>query len=174
MLKLSNLIAAVLAIVIVISFFLPWAHVESQAVGVFSKMLVGKAQTSIASVSGFSIPRMANSEDSRLAISVIKIFNPDVTNADKKSYLIWLVPIFAVIAAMVFFFLGSNKWVNLVLGVICVLIFALDMYKISTTELDKLVLNIRIGAGLWTTIWAFLGMGLVGIASFIGLTLKKK
>jgi fatty acid desaturase len=174
MAKLSSAIAVALAIVIVISFFLPWAHVESQEVGMFSKILTGKSQAEIASISGFGIPAMANSQDSRLAISVIKIFNPGVKDADKKSYLIWFVPIFAVIAAALLILLGNNKWVSLALGVICALIFVVGIYKIATTDMNKLVLNIRIGTGLWLTLYGYLGMGLAGIASFIMLQLKKR
>ena len=172
--KLSNVIAVALAINIVISFFLPWAHIESQAVGTFSKILTGKAQVSIASVSGFGIPQMANSQDSRLAISVIKIFSPNVKDADKKSYLIWFVPIFAVIAAALLILLENNKWVSLALGVICALIFVVGIYKIATTDMNKLVLNIRIGIGLWMTLYGYLGIGLAGIASFMMLQLKKR
>jgi hypothetical protein len=174
MAKLFNLVVVVLAMVIVISFFLPWAMVQSQAVGTFSKILTGKTQSDIASISGFGIPRMANSEDSRLAVSVIKIFNPGVKDADKKSYLVWLAPLFAVAAAMMLIFLGKNKWVNLAVGAICVLIFVVGVYKIAATDLDKLVLNVKISAGLWLTLYGYLGMGLAGIAGFAALQLKKK
>jgi hypothetical protein len=171
---ITGLVTVVTAVVILISFFLPWASVQSQAVGAFSKILTGKAQADIASISGFQIPQMANSPDSRLAISVIKIFNPNVTDADKKSYLIWVIPILAVVAAVVYNILGNNKWVALSVGVIGVLIFVVGVYKIASTDLDKLVLNVNIGAGLWLTLYGYLGMGLAGIAGFIALLAQKK
>ena len=171
--KLPNVIVIALAAVIVISFFFPWANVESQEVGMISKILTGKAQANIASVSGFGIPRMANSDDSRLAISVIKIFNPDVKDAHKKSYLVWFAPILAIAAAFALAAFGNNKWVSLVIGAVCALVFVLGVYKIASTDMNKLVLNVKIGVGLWLTLYGYLGIGLAGVAGFIALQLKK-
>jgi hypothetical protein len=173
MAKLFGLAALALAAVVVIAFFLPWAHVESQEVGMISKMLTGKAQANIASVSGFGIPRMANSDDSRLAISVIKIFAPNVTDADKKSYLVWLMPILAIAAGIGLAAFGNNKWVSLAIAVVCSLVFVLGVYKIASTDMNKLILNVKIGAGLWLTLYGYLGIGLAGIAGFLVSQLKK-
>jgi Na+-transporting NADH:ubiquinone oxidoreductase subunit NqrC len=64
--------------------------------------------------------------------------------------------------------------VALSVGVIGVLIFVVGVYKIASTDLDKLVLNVNIGAGLWLTLYGYLGMGLAGIAGFIALLAQKK
>ncbi len=172
--KITSAAMAILAAVIFVSFFLPWAHVQSQEVGMFSKILTGKTQAEIASISGFGIPVMANSKDSRLAVSVIKIFNPDVKDADKKAYLVWFMPLFAIAAAVVFFLFNKNKWVGMAVGDICLLIFLVGVFKISTTDMDKLVLNIKIGTGLWLTLIGYLLMSFVGTINFVLLQIKKK
>lgn len=163
-----------LAAVIFISFFLPWMRVESEQVGFFSKILTGKKQTKVASISGFDVPIMANDQDARLMISIIKIFKPNIKDADKKSYLIWSVPILAVIIALIYFFYGKNKWINLGLGIIGCIIFIAATYKLKTTDLDKMVLKITIAPWLWIILWSYLFMGLIGCYKFATPLISKK
>jgi hypothetical protein len=166
-------LAFVLTVVIVVSFFLPWINVQSKAAGAVTEMLTGKRQDRIDAISAYRIPVMANSEESRLMVNIIKIFNPKITNADKKSYLIWSVPILAVIILLLNLFMGTNKLVNLIIGIIGVAVFITAVYKIKTTDLDKLVLQVTLGAGLWLTLWSYLGLGAIGVVNFVQL-LKKK
>jgi hypothetical protein len=168
--KKLNKATVILAGVILIAFFLPWVRVESSQVGTVSKLLTGKRQVAIAGMSGFQVPLMANSKESRLAISVIKIFAPKVQNADKKSFLIWLVPGLAIIMAVACHVV-NNKWVNVAVGVLGCLIFIVALFKIMTTDLDKLVLNIKIASGLWVTLLGYLG---IGVAQLISFTQKAK
>ena len=144
-------------------------------VGTITKVLTGKRQAEITSISGFDVPVLANGPDARLMVSIIKIFNPAVTDADKKSWLIWGVPIFAVAIFLLSLLIGENKWFNLSIAAIGILIFLVAVYKIKTTDLNKLVLNAKIGIGVWLTLCGYLGLGLTGAANFIkALTNKQK
>jgi hypothetical protein len=175
--KKKDVICAVLAAVVFIAFFLPWVSVGSEMVGTVAKVLTGKHQAEIAAISGFAVPGMANGPDARLMISVIQIFNPGVTNADKKSWLIWGVPLFAIAIFVLGLYWGENKWFNLAVAVIGVLIFLAGVYKITTTDLNKLVLNAKIGIGVWLTLCGYLGLGVVaavGFAKTLVPALKKK
>jgi hypothetical protein len=167
--KISKPVIGILVAVIVISFFLPWISVQSAAAGKVTELLTGKRQDKIDAISAYRVPVMANSEESRLIISIIKIFNPKTQNADKKSYLIWVVPILAVIMLILNMVMGNNKWLNLVVGIIGIAIFAFAVYKIKTTDLDKLVLQVNMGPGLWLTLWSYLGIGVISILNFVGL-----
>jgi len=159
----------ILVIVIAVSFFLPWISVESAAVGNVAKLLTGKKQEAIVSVSGFKVPVLANSEESRLMITIIKIFQPDITNADKKSFLIWGVPLLAVVIFLVSRNPKTSKWVRLGFGVLGVLIFVVATFKIFTTDLDKVVMKVRIGYGLWMILFGYLGIGIIQIREFFKL-----
>ena len=163
----GKLINVVLVAVIFIAFFLPWVHVGSPMVGVVSKFLTGKHQAEITNISGFDVPILANGPDSRLMISIIKIFNPTVTDADKKSWLIWGVPIFAIAIFLLSLFLGKNKWFCLAVAAIGILIFLVGVYKIKTTDLDKLVLNVKMGTGIWLTLYGYLGLGITAAVGFV-------
>jgi len=162
-------IMLVLVIVIVVAFFLPWISVESAVVGKVSKILTGKTQATIGSVSGFKVPILANSEESRFMITIIKIFQPDITNADKKSFLIWAVPLLAVVIFLVSNSSKANKWTYLAFGVLGILIFAGATFKILTTDLDKVVMKVNIGYGLWLILFGYLGIGILQISEFLKL-----
>ena len=174
MCKICKLLILVCVAAIVLGFFLPWAQVESKQVGSIVKMLTGKRQQTVDSISGFDIPMMANSEESRLARSVIKIFNPSIENADKKTFLVYVIPLLALIILGLAFYFGKNKWVYLGFGIIGLLIFFVALYKIKTTDLDKLILQIKIGIGMWMILWGYLLIGVLGITRFISLLKKTK
>jgi len=170
--KIFKVLVFIFVGMIILGFFLPWVNVGSKQVGYISKILTGKQQQTIDSISGFKIPILANSTESRLLISVVKIFNPEIDNVEKKSFLVWLIPISGLAILALSLFLGNNKWVNLSLGIIGTLIFFGVVYKLKTTDLDKIVLQVKISTGLWFILWAYLGVGLISIAKFIKL-LKK-
>jgi hypothetical protein len=170
----KNLVIIILAFVIFVAFFLPWASVGSPAASKLQKLLGMKEQAPVTRISGYEIPVIANSKNSILAITVIKIFNPDISDADKKSYLIWIVPILAVLLAVFSLVLGKNKWVNLAIGIIGSLIFAIAMYKIKSTDMDKLLVRVVIEQGLMITLWSYLGIGIAGLAAFGSSLIKKK
>lgn len=166
---LKKSLMLILVIVIVVAFFLPWVSVESAAVGKVSKLLTGKTQATIGSVSGFQMPILANSEESRLMITIIKIFQPDITNADKKSFLIWIVPLLAIIIFWVGNAPKTNQWIRLAFGVIGILIFVGATFKIITTDLDKMIIKVNIGYGLWLILFGYLGIGVLQIGEFLKL-----
>ena len=168
-----RIIMLILLVVIVISFFLPWISVESAAVGEVTKVLTGKRQATLDSISAFKVPILANSKESRFMISVIKIFNPGIKNADKKSFLIWLIPGLALVIFVIGWVFYKNKWVNLIFGIIGCLIFFIAVYKIITTDLDKLVLRVNVARGVWLTLLGYLGIGTLGLLNFIKLIGKK-
>lgn len=171
--KTCNLVVLVFAIIICISFFLPWVSIESRIAGGISKLLTGEKQASLKTISGFQVPILANGPDAKLMISIIKLFNPGVSDADKKSWLIWGIPGLAVALVFLVSFLGKNKWVNLGVGVLGVAIFSVATYQILKTDLDKFVMHVVITAGLWLILWSYLGIGLVSFFRFSRQQLAK-
>ncbi len=171
--KMNQTVLFVLTLVICVAFFLPWVDVGSAQVGFISKVLTGKEQQSIQKISAYQVPIMANGSDARLMISVIKIFNPSVRDADKKSYLIWGIPLFAILISGLLSKVKNKKWLYLAFGIIGCAIFIVGTFKIKTTDLDKLVLHVKMGSGLWLTLWGYLGIGILCAYNFI-LSLKKR
>lgn len=172
--KTGNLVSLILAVLICVAFFLPWVSVESQLTGRISQVLTGKSQAALVSLSGFDIPVLANSSDARLVVSIIKVFNPNVTNIDKKSWLVWVVPVLAIIIFLIGLFMMQNRWFNLTLAVIGIAIFSAGLYQIAAADLDKVVLNAKIETGVWLFLWSYLGLGLLGAVNFIRRLVYKK
>ena len=170
--EIKKMIMLILVAVIFVSFFLPWISVESAAIGGVTKLLTGKEQSVFTQVSGFQVPVLANSDESRFMITIIKLFQPGIKDADKKSYLIWGVPLLAVVLFLLSYFLKDNKWVALGIGIIGVAIFAGAVFKISTTNLDKLVMQVNIAYGLWLILIGYLGLGILGILDFVKMLRK--
>lgn len=170
---MKRLAFLLLTVLVCVSFFLPWVRVQSEAVGGFSKMLTGKEQSEVAAISGFQVPILANSKDSRLMITVIKIFKPDIEHADKKSFAIWIVPLLAVL----FYWLAGqykNKLLYAVIGGIGCAIFGFAVYKIMNLDLSRMVIEVKIGYGLWLTLVGYLGIGLVNLGYALEKPKKKK
>ncbi|MBU2540739.1 MAG: hypothetical protein KJ593_02455 [Candidatus Omnitrophica bacterium] len=166
----KNIVFAFAAIVF-IAFFLPWVSVGTgSAVGKLTKIIQGEGkQAQFMSISGFQVPVMANSKESKLMVTVIKIFQPGITNADKKSYLIWVVPLMAIIMSLAARFFKDNKWVHLAIAIIGVLIFVVAVFKIATTDLDKVVMKVNIESGLWLVFIGYLGIGVLSVVEFLRL-----
>ncbi len=172
--ELKKKLMLALVVIIFVSFFLPWISVESAAVGGVTKLLTGKKQSEIGSISGFMVPVLANGDESRFMISVIKIFEPGIHHADKKSFLIWGIPLLAVIMLGFTRLLKDNKWVRLGIGIVGVAIFVVAVFKITTTDLDKLVMKVNIAYGLWFILVSYLGIGIIQIMEFLRLNKSVK
>ena len=170
---ISKVIIFIIVGIIFIGFLLPWVSVESPAAGKISELLTGKKQGEFYSISGFQVPILANSKESKLMISIIKLFNPGIKDADKKSWLIWLVPGLALLMLIALLVWGNNKWLQLAFGILGVVIFAGATFKILTTNLDKVILKVSISYGLWTLLVGYLLLGCVSLLNFTTL-LKTK
>jgi hypothetical protein len=165
--NLSVILVFTFAFLILVSFFLPWVSINSPVSGAISKVFSGKKDALIMKISGFQVPILANRSDSRLMVEMIQLFNPGVKDADKKSWLIWGVPLFALMLSCGYVFLQENKWFNLAVGIIGILIFVVGVYKLKTTDLDKMIMSVNIMPGLWFLLSGYLGIGLVGLFKFI-------
>ena len=167
---LINKVVTILVAVIVVSFFLPWVTVESTHVGTFAKMLTGKRQNTVDQISGFQIPIRANSDASRLAITIIRFFAPDVKNADKKSFFVWLVPGLGLILLVLWSYARKMDFVKILIGLTGIAVFVFALFKITTTDMSKFLLEVKIAYGLWLTLYSFLG---IGVLSFFSLAKSK-
>lgn len=170
-------------LLVITAFFQPWVEVESFQGGNIQignikianipKINIGKDELFNRSISGYDVPVLANGPDARLIISIIKIFKPDVTDVGRKSYLVWTIPGLAALIFVLSIILAENKLANLIIGLAGGLIFMLAAYKISTVNLDKVVIAVRISSGIWMTIWGYLGMGLASALNLFYLIVKE-
>lgn len=187
------------AIVIISSFFMPWAKLSASVTKV-SKQLTGSAgkikDTPLGerfmrelsrvtdaignvggdiqiktSVSGYDIPSMANKKSSKVAISVIQGLLKDAKDADKKAALVFLLPIFAVVCAALAVIGLKNKLSVILMLIISGAISLGGLYRLKILDLASLPVDITIEKGLWQTLYAYL---FIFIISIIWLVTDKK
>jgi hypothetical protein len=186
----SGLVIAASAI-IVMSFFLPWAKIQTSVTGV-SKELTGYADKELGDspfagkfikkldmvtgaissmgdveiksiVRGYKIPALVNSDSSKAALSLAQVLFKSAEGIDKKSYLVYLLPIFAVVCAFLAIIGLKNKLYVLLMAVIGGVISIGGLYNLLTMNISSMVVKISIEKGLWYTMYAFLLICLVGI-----------
>ncbi len=187
------------AIVIISSFFMPWAKLSASVTKV-SKELTGQAGKAAGgtfgerftrelsrvtdaignvggdieiktSVSGYDIPSMANKKSSKVAASLAQSLLKDAKDLDKKAAIVFLFPIFAVVCAALAVMGLKNKLSVILMFIISGIISLGGLYRLKTLDLASLPVDITIERGLWQTLYAYL---FIFIISVIWLVTDKK
>ena len=171
--KVYKFLMVVLAGAVIAGFFLPWITVESKPVGSLMKILTGQHQETVQGISGFRIPIFANREESHIIITIATLFKPGIENVDKKSYLVWAVPVLAFIILVLALHNDRSELLNFLFAVIGLVIFAYSFYKLQTTNLDKLLFEVKPGLGGWLTLGGYLSIGVLGFLQFVILAAGK-
>ncbi len=171
------------SVVIVLSFFMPWAKVSVSAVGV-SKQLAATADKKLGdspiagkvidrlkkitgavssfgdidvktTITGYRIPKLVNDKTSKAAISLVQIMFKSAEGMDWKSYLVYLLPLLGILCAiMAVLSLKNGIYVILTLIISGVVSIA-GLYNLHTTDVGNIAVRISIEAGLWNTMYAF-------------------
>lgn len=187
------------SVVIVVSFFLPWAKVNVSAMGVSRDLskaaegklkdapMAGKVVAKLKSftgylskfgdvgvkttITGYQIPQLVNNKTSKVALSLAQTMFKSTEGLDIKSYLVYLLPIFGIICGL-FAVLGQSKKIYSILMVVISGAVGLGgLYNLYTADLPNLAIKISIEKGLWNTMYAFLFIAFIGI---VGLVLGGK
>ena len=183
---LKNLVILA-SVIIVISFFLPWAKVSVSTMGV-SKKVSGKLEGSPvagkvlkgtgkvtgalskfgyiyikSTISGYRIPLLVNSKTSKVAISVVQIVSKSKSGLEAKSYLVYLLPLLGI-GCGILATLGLEKRIFIIIMlVIGGIIGIAGLYNLLTAKLARAAVEVDIMIGLWATMLAFLFIFFVGI-----------
>lgn len=189
----------VCALIIVVSFFMPWARATVSATKVAKnlsesadsklhntsfggKFVQGfnKATNAIGdmgdikvktTVSGYDIPTMINKKSSHVAIQLTQILFKDAKDLGKKSMLVYLLPLFAIVCMALAIAGLRYKALVIVAALIGGAIGIGGLYKLKATDLSNLPVQISIENGLWQTMYGFL---LICIFSIAWLVIKPK
>lgn len=187
------------AVVIVVSFFMPWARVDvsatkvsgelvSAAAGPLSnspfagKFIKGLKKTTDVigalgdieiktTISGYDIPTMLNKHESKTAISLGQIFFKDTKDLDKKSLAVYLLPLFAI-ACIALAVAGLKSRIAIItMFALSGAISGVGLYKLFTVNLSNLVVQIVLERGLWQTMYSYLTIAVIS-ALWIVLDIK--
>jgi len=178
--------------VIILSFFAPWAKIVTSAAGVtkelqntsqknlgdsklgreisgniakVSAFLSGVGDIKIKTVvSGYDIPALANSQGSKLALSLTEVLFKSAENLDVKSYLVYLLPILGIVCGGLAVLGLKHTIFIFVMSLISGAVSIAGLYNLKTMDVSSLAVKIGIENGLWHTMYAFLLIFVIGIA----------
>lgn len=189
----------VCALLIIVSFFMPWAKATVNATKVakdLSDSASGKLQNTPfagkflkqfdkatnaigdlgdievkTTVSGYDIPTMTHKKSSHVAIQLAQILFKDAKDLDKKSMLVYLLPLFAI-ACIALAIIGLKYKVSVIAAAIIGGAIGIGgLYKLMSTDLSGLPVQISIENGLWQTMYGYL---LICILSIAWLVMESK
>ena len=179
------------AIIIIASFFMPWAkatvsatkvanNMVNSASGKFQntsfggKFLQGLNQATNAignlgdievktTVSGYDIPTMTSKKSSHVAIQLAQLLFKDAKDLDKKSMLVYLLPLFAI-ACIALAVTGLKYKASIIAAAIIGGVIGIGgLYELIATDLSKLPVQISIENGLWQTMYGYLLISILGV-----------
>lgn len=172
---------------IIVAFFMPWAEVAASVSGIskevtssvkdtpFAGKIVGKisdvtdaisemGDISIKSrVSGFDVPRMANDKTSKVALSLVEVFFKSAENIDMKSYLVYVLPLLAIVCVILAILGIKNKLFVAIMLIISGIVSIGGLYNLYTMDVSSAIVKITIKDGLWYSMYAFMFIFLVSI-----------
>jgi len=189
------------ALAIIHAFFMPWAKASASATKV-AKSLAKSATGGIlentpfagkfvrgldeatnkisdigdikikTAVSGYDIPTLINKKSSQIAIAIVSVMFKDAKDLDKKSMLVYLLPLLALACIGLAVVGLKNKIAVMVMIVLGGGISIGGLYNLMTVDLSSLPIQISIEQGLWQTMYAYLIISIIGII-WIVLDLKE-
>lgn len=109
-------------------------------------------------VTGAQIPQMVNEERAKVAAALVELLTNTRQHLGLKSYAVYVVPGFALLAGALLLGLGHRAPVAWGVAVVCGGIAGLGFWKLLTTNMQTLFVAITIGPGLWLSLWAYTGL----------------
>jgi len=110
-------------------------------------------------VRGFEIPLMTNRQDAHVAIAVAELLAGE-NDLGAKSWLVYLLPGFALAAGLLLTWGVSMPWLGWGIGGVSLGVGGFGLWKLLTTNTGMLVVAVTIGAGLWLSFAAYVSLGL--------------
>ena len=194
-------LVVICALAIIHAFFMPWAKASASATKVakdLAKSATGgmlentpfagkfvrafdKATDKISdlgdiqiktAVSGYDIPTLINKKSSQIAIAIASVMLKDAKDLDKKSMLVYLLPLLALVCIGLAIVGLKNKIAVIVMTILSGGIAVGGLYNLMTVNLSNLPIQISIEQGLWQTMYAYLIISIVGIV-WVVLDLKE-
>ncbi len=165
----------------VVGFVQPWAFIDAREPGVTRSLRsaapaeVGRVVLKIQrgaetltgelpaladlprQVSGIQIPRMARDTRAQVAVAVLELLTKTRQHLGAKSDLVYLVPGVALSGAAVLTTV-SAPGVALGVGLFSAAIAGIGFWQVMTARTESLFVAIRIGPGLWLSLWAYVGL----------------
>lgn len=114
-------------------------------------------------VSGYDIPTLVNKKSSQIAISIASVMFKDAKDLDKKSLLVYLLPLLALVCIGLAVVGLKSIIALIVMAVLSGGVAIGGLYNLMTVNLSNLPIQISIEQGLWQTMFGYLLISIIGI-----------
>ena len=115
-------------------------------------------------VSGYDIPTMTSKKSSHVAIQLAQLLFKDAKDLDKKSMLVYLLPLFAIVC-IVLAVIGLRYKASVIAAAIIGGVIGIGgLYELIATDLSNLPVQISIENGLWLTMYGYLLICILSVA----------
>ena len=197
MLKIAMAVLIIIcSIVIVVSFFMPWAKAVTTSTKVASGLtdIVARnfAGTSLGdkivskmtqateavrefgdvqfktTVSGYEIPVLVNRKDSTTALSFVQAFIPQAEGTGKRLLLIYLIPLMALLCIALVVLGMKNSIYIFLITIISGVVAIGGIYKAATANLANTMVKITLEHGLWQSLYGYLAIFIFSILWLMG------
>ncbi|MDL5050445.1 hypothetical protein QQ054_31055, partial [Oscillatoria amoena NRMC-F 0135] len=84
---------------------------------------------------------------------------------EQKALLVYFYPVLAVVAFLMLLTVRQNRRLFLIPAVLILALYFWTRYRIAVTELERSLIQVQIGLGLWLSLYALLAISLVMITA---------
>ena len=109
-------------------------------------------------ISGAQIPQLANDERAKLVMVLAELATHQPQDLRLKSYAVYLVPGMALVFGVLLTGWGRVRPLAVGVALGCLGIAGTGFWKLLAVKSDAITASIIIGPGLWTSVWAYVGL----------------
>ena len=124
-------------------------------------------------VSGLQIPVVANRKGVKVVTQLAKLFTKTDEQLGFKSYAVYLLPGLALICGWLIAAHGSQRPTALAVAALSAFVAGGGFWVLLTSD-PRAEFGIRIGAGLWLSLWGYAGLALAAVALVLPSTLQER
>ena len=162
MADMNKIIIIFLCLAVVIAFFFPWVTIKSPD---------GKGSGFI--TRGFRMSLIRQSPDANYLFGVGEKVDLGRDYINKHGKLVWVYPLLALIILCLIYLFAGKKLSALFIAISSFSVVLIGLYKVATANLEHIGFKLVISYGLWITLYAYLGIGIISALILFGKSPKK-
>ncbi len=142
-------------------FFLPWIEIESSFFNRLTRVAGGEESVVMKKITGYEIPKMANSKKVKAFRQVAHVFVKDTRNIGMKSYAVYMIPAMGMLLFWLFLWAETKKKAANILVMFLAWSFSGFLaYRLLSVNASNTAALAIFSYGLWISIIAIAVMGL--------------
>ena len=111
-------------------------------------------------IAGVEIPRLADTPQAQVVEALWELLTGQPQHLNLKRWVVYLVPGIALLAAALLTLLSRRKRMAFGVALLCLLLAGAWTWKLLSASRTTPLVTIRIGLGLWVSVWAYGGLAL--------------